>query len=68
MGLQSLSYQQNQKRCQNYASNLYGQFCLFYCYFRSRAYFMQHILYMFDENNLMYNDQLGYFFYEYTKQ
>ena len=63
---QSRSYRYSDKRCQNYASNICGQYCLFYCYFRARGYSMQHILNMFDENNLLYNDQLVYYFYEYT--
>ena len=67
MSFQSDNYLYNRKRCQNYQSNLCGQYCLFYCYVRAREYSMQNILDMFDENNLMYNDQLVYFFYAYTK-
>ena len=65
--LQSQHYIFNNRRCQSRVSNLCGQYCLFYCYFRSRGYSMQDILGMFDENNLLYNDQLVYFFYQYTK-
>ena len=67
MTLQSQSYQFNEKRCQNYSSNLCGQYCLFYCYFRARGYSMTDILDMFNEKDLVYNDQMVYFFYEYTK-
>ena len=67
MSFQSRNYMYNTKRCQNYLSNLCGQYCLFYCYFRAREYSMQDILDMFNENDLVYNDQLVYFFYEYTK-
>ena len=66
MRLQSQIYQYNMKRCQNYFSNLCGQYCLFYCYFRARSYAMQDILDMFDEKDLVYNDQVVYFFYQYT--
>ena len=64
---QSGSYRYNVKRCQNYVSNICGQYCLFFCYFRARAYSMEDILKMFQENDLVYNDQLVYFFYNYTK-
>ena len=64
---QSKSYSYNTKRCQNYGTNICGQYCLFYCYFRARGYSMEDIVKMFDENDLVYNDQLVYFFYEYTK-
>ena len=67
LSLQSLSYRYNSKRCQNYGSNICGQYCLFYCYFRSRGYSMEDILNMFEENDLMYNDQLVYYFYKYTQ-
>ena len=66
MSSQSKSYQYNTKRCQNYISNICGQYCLFYCYFRAREYSMQDILDMFEKNDLRYNDQLIYFFYKYT--
>ena len=66
MTLQSRSYQFNDKRCQNYQSNLCGQYCLVYCYFRARGYSMTDILDMFNEKDLVYNDQMVYFFYEYT--
>ena len=67
MTLQSQSYQFNEKRCQNYLSNLCGQYCLFYSYFRARGYSMKDILAMFNEQDWLYNDQMVYFFYEYTQ-
>ena len=67
MMVQSKTFMYNVKRCQNFRSNLCGQYCLFYCYFRSRGYLMQDILSMFNEKDLEYNDQLVYYFYKYTK-
>ena len=65
--IQSDRYLYNEQRCQNYMSNLCGQYCLLYCYFRARGHTMQSILNMFEKNNLFYNDHLVYYFYEYTK-
>ena len=65
--MQADRYMFNNQRCQNYMSNLCGHYCLFYCYFRARGYGMQNILNMFDKNDLFYNDQMVYFFYNYTK-
>ena len=51
--LQSERYIFNNRRSQCRVSNLCRQYCLFYCYFRSRGYSMQDILGMFDESNLL---------------
>ena len=53
MSFQSQNYMYNTKRCQHYL--------------RARDYSMQDILDMFVKNDLVYNDQLVYFFYAYTK-
>ena len=62
---QSKNYKYNMKRCQSYWSNLCGQYCLFFCYFRSRGYSMEAILDMFDKD-LVYNDLIVYLFYKST--
>ena len=66
--LQSKGYMFNTQRCQNYMSNLCGQYCLFYCYFRARGRGMGTIFNIFDKSNLYYNDQLVFHFYQYTSK
>ena len=66
--LQSRGYMFNTQRCQNYLSNLCGHYCLFYCYFKARGRSMGTILNMFDKQNLYYNDQLVFHFYQYMSK
>ena len=66
--LQSKGYIFNTQKCQNYLSNLCGHYCFFYCYFRARGCSMGTILNMFDKQNLFYNDQLVFRFYQYMSQ
>ena len=48
-------YMFNSKRLQNYNSNVCGQYCLFYAYYRCRGYKFKEIIDMFSKN-LMLND------------
>ena len=58
-------YQYNIKRLQNKDSNVCGQYCLMYCYFKSRDVSFKTFLNMFD-NNLFLNDVKTQYFYDLT--
>ena len=62
---ESTCYINNTKQCQSSLSNTCGQFCLFYCFFRSRGQSMGGILEYF-KTNLLYNEALVHEFYALT--
>ncbi len=56
----------NSKRLQNYNSNVCGQYCLMYSYYRCRGYKFEEIISMFSDN-LILNDVKVNRFYGVTK-
>ena len=61
--LNAPQYKYNCKRIQNYGSDLCGQYCLLYSYFRCRGYSFEKILAMFSENLLLNDVKVDYFYH-----
>jgi len=55
-------YRFNSKRVQNYHTNSCGLFCLFFCYFRARAYSFIDIMDMLGNNLELNEDVVNYFY------
>ena len=55
--LNSLNYKYNHRRLQSYNSNVCGQYCLVYCYYKSRGFKFEAFMKMFS-SDLVDNDSI----------